>query len=75
VRILAGALRIEHLVRAAPDRVALRPSDAGALFRALRPIRDRVRVIDARTVHLLLRDPAEEGRELLDDLERALTPR
>jgi transcription-repair coupling factor (superfamily II helicase) len=73
VRILAARLHVEHLVRAARDRVLLRPRDMQRLTRRLQRIRDRVRVVDERTVHLLLEDPSEDGFELLADLRNALS--
>ena len=41
------------------------------LFAALAPLADRIRVIDERSIHLLLSDPAAEGLALLDDLRNA----
>jgi transcription-repair coupling factor (superfamily II helicase) len=72
LRILAAALRIEHLVRPEPDRVALRPADMGRLTAGLAHVRDRVRVVTERSVHLLLADPEEDGFDLLRDLQNAL---
>ncbi len=69
VRILASGLGITHVVRAGRDRVAIRPRDVPFLARRLRGLGGRVRVIDERTVHLLLADPREEGAALLADLE------
>ena len=68
VRIRAADLRLTHIVRAERDRVVLRPTDMIRLTERLSRIRDRVRIVDAHTVHLLLRDPAEEGEALVMDL-------
>ena len=73
VRILAGRLESEHVVRPRRDRVALRPRDMRLLLGGLEKIRDRVRVVDERTVHLLLADPAEDGFDLLADLRNAFS--
>jgi len=72
VRILATALRIEHLVRPAPDRVALRPANMAVLIAGLEGVAHRVRVVTEKSVHLLLEDPAENGLDLLRDLQKAL---
>jgi len=72
VRILAAALRIEHIVRPEPDRVALRPANMARLTAGLGRVADRVRIVTERTVHLLLEDPAEDGFDLLSDLQNAL---
>jgi transcription-repair coupling factor (superfamily II helicase) len=72
LRILAAALRIEHIVRPEPDRVALRPADMSRLTAGLERIADRVRIVTEKTVHLLLEDPAEDGFDLLSDLQNAL---
>ena len=72
VRLLASELGIQHLVRIARDRVQIRPTDMRRLLDGLEPQKDRVRVIDEHTVHLLLADPREGGLRLLDDLRNAL---
>ncbi len=72
VRLIAGDLLLDHVVRPERDRVLLRPTDMGRLLAGLEPVADRVRVVDERTVHLLLTDPAVSGAELLSELARAL---
>ncbi|MEN8150078.1 MAG: transcription-repair coupling factor [Planctomycetota bacterium] len=71
LRILAAALRIEHVVRPEPDRVALRPADMTILTSGLGHVADRVRVVTEKTVHLLLEDRGSEGEDLLTDLQNA----
>jgi transcription-repair coupling factor (superfamily II helicase) len=71
VRILAAALMIEHLVRVGRDRVVMRCADIPGLTVRLARVRHRLRIVDERTVHLLLADPREMGWELLGDLDAA----
>ncbi|MCU0725356.1 MAG: transcription-repair coupling factor [Planctomycetes bacterium] len=71
LRILAAGLMIEHLVRVGRDRVVMRCADIPGLAERLSRIRNRLRIVDERTVHLLLADPRENGPELLADLDSA----
>ncbi len=71
IRMAAAELMVEHVVRPERDRILLRPRDMRRLLKRLEHVSDRVRVVDERTVHLILTDPSVTGADLLDELARA----
>jgi transcription-repair coupling factor (superfamily II helicase) len=75
IRMAAAELHIEHVVRPERDRILLRPRDMRRLLAGLEPVRERVRVVDERTVHLILTNPRLTGAALLEELSGALAGR